>query len=91
MRVYVNQKDIMNGVVGHCTYCPLALALYRKTGKRWSVGCEYASYGGKNFKMSQKTRLWVEHFDTSEFIDGIEVVKLIEPFHAHLSLEKKYV
>jgi hypothetical protein len=72
--VEVTQEDIAHGVMAECTACPIARALNRCLGGRWTVGSEIAveSNSGELVKLPDVASDFVIAFDS-----GRDVV----PFH----------
>lgn len=71
MKVQVTQKHINKGAGRHCELCPVALALWEKTGIAWAVSNTYFApragappYGfGPRLKLPLGAQLWIDLFD----------------------------
>ena len=63
MLVEITQKHINKAVKGHCSQCPIALALAEQFGEKAFVGSVSASVADKNFLLKDDARRFVMNFD----------------------------
>lgn len=67
MQISVTQQDIDEGCLIDCYFCPIARALTRHTGKRWSVSGGFATvivYGRvESVQLPKEASEFVRNFD----------------------------
>jgi hypothetical protein len=74
VHVQVTSEDIENGVRRDGWKCPVALALFRATGVKYSVGrtvCRQIGQPGRNL-LPTEIRAWTAAFDSGQFPKPME-------------------
>ena len=78
MRIYISKKDIEEAKncmpnADYCKVCPIANALYRKFGKRYTVGSNWVCYRNK--------KVWSHSFGSSKFVRDFDCTGNAKPKH----------
>lgn len=72
MLVNVVQSDILVGERRGCYSCPVAIALFRATGKVWNVGCNTATCeDGTALVLPPCARKFIGYYDGGFLVDPL--------------------
>lgn len=71
--VEVTQDDIHMGQRGDCSACPIALALNRRTNRKWNVGRLYASLADGKWSIDTPD-------EVRDFVDAFDYRNPVTPF-----------
>lgn len=77
MQIQVTQKDILSGIAGDCSACPVALALFRATGADIKVGPEEIAVGHSTY---------ISPLVVRDFVDAFDARKMVWPFTFELPI-----